>query len=532
MRKIHLILTSIALLFSVCVISCNRKVAAPDTISLAPHLQGTINQRSNIPFDSSKVMLFFQAFPELKRFETDVVTIYSQHKYNHIWFDTEGVVEFGNSLYSKVKNLKTEGIPAEFPYQDKMDGVFEDEIENTLTDTETELMLTSMFLFYTENVYKGVDEKQTKAIGWLLPRKQISYDGLLDSILSDPKLLNKYETVLFRQYYKLRDVLQKYHKIEEEGGWNPIDLEPQLKAYKPGDTARAILQIRERLFVEGDIKQNNKSNTYDAELVAAVKKYQLRYGYKTDSLISPKHIKEMNIPISERIKQIMVNMERCRWISPDIINAKELIVVNIPSFKLNFFRDGRSELESPVVVGANVTKTEIFSGKLSYIVFSPYWNLPQSIINKEVKPGMAKNKNYLASHNMEWNNGQVRQKPGKRNSLGLVKFIFPNSFNIYLHDTPSKSLFEKESRAFSHGCVRVGKPRDLAITILKDDPTWTPAKIDKAMNAGKESTCVLKNKIPVYLGYFTAWVNAEGEINFYEDIYGRDDNLAKLLMGN
>ena len=130
---------------------------------------------------------------------------------------------------------------------------------------------------------------------------------------------------------------------------------------------------------------------------------------------------------------------------------------------------------------------------------------------------------------MEWNNGQVRQKPGKRNSLGLVKFMFPNSNNIYLHDTPSKSLFAREKRAFSHGCIRVGKPRDLAITILKDDSIWTPKKIDAAMNAGKESTCILKNKIPVYIGYFTAWVNDQGAINFYEDIYKRDENLFKLL---
>jgi len=142
-----------------------------------------------------------------------------------------------------------------------------------------------------------------------------------------------------------------------------------------------------------------------------------------------------------------------------------------------------------------MNKTVIFSGKMSYIVFSPYWYLPTSIINKEVKPGMAKNKNYLAQHNMEWNNGNVRQKPGKRNSLGLVKFIFPNSNSIYLHDTPSKSLFENETRAYSHGCVRVGKPRDLAINILKEDKNWTPAKIDAAMNAGKENPYVLKKKI-------------------------------------
>jgi len=144
---------------------------------------------------------------------------------------------------------------------------------------------------------------------------------------------------------------------------------------------------------------------------------------------------------------------------------------------------------------------------------------------------MARNKNYLESHNMEWNNGQVRQKPGKNNSLGLIKFIFPNADDIYMHDTPAKSLFARERRAFSHGCIRVEKSRDLAVDILKDDPKWTPAKIDAAMHAGKESTYTLENKIPVYIGYLTAWVNPQGEINFYDDIYGMDDRLAELLMG-
>jgi murein L,D-transpeptidase YcbB/YkuD len=276
--------------------------------------------------------------------------------------------------------------------------------------------------------------------------------------------------------------------------------------------------------------QNNKSNLYDAELVEAVKKYQRRNGFNNTELILPEHIRHMNIPIGERIGKIIVNMERCRWISPEFSKAREYIVVNIPAFKLNYYKNGKNVLESPVVVGKNVTQTVIFSGMMSYIVFSPYWNLPPSIIKKEVKPGMAKDKNYLEKHNMEWNDGNVRQKPGKNNSLGLVKFIFPNSDDIYMHDSPSKSLYDRESRAFSHGCIRVGRPRDLAIAIMQDDPGWTPEKIDKAMNAGKESTYILKNKIPVYIGYLTAWVNFQGEIHFYDDIYKRDDRLAELLM--
>ena len=142
------------------------------------------------------------------------------------------------------------------------------------------------------------------------------------------------------------------------------------------------------------------------------------------------------------------------------------------------------------------------------------------------------NKNYLKIHNMEWDKGQLRQKPGKNNSLGLVKFIFPNSDDIYLHDTPAKFMFSRESRAFSHGCIRVGKPRDLAIDILQDDRAWKPGKIDAAMHSGVETICILKNKIPVYIGYFTAWVDLQGEINFYEDVYQRDGRLWQLLVDN
>ena len=528
MRKQIFYLTILSLFFIAP--SCKQREKAKTAYQLEEDLQGSINYFSNIPFDSALAVSFFKTYPELASYQSDVFTIYRKHNYHHIWFDRNGVIEFGNSLYSKVNELETEGVSSKFPYQEKIAGVFEDDIENTLSQTDTELMLSSLFLFYADKVYKGVDEETTVAIEWLLPRKQLGYANLLDSVILNPEKFIRDDSVLFRQYYKLRDVLHHYREIEKNGGWNPIDLDPKLKAYKPGDSAKAILQIRERLFVTGDLKQNNNSNNYDTELMAAVRKYQSRNGFNASTSITPRLITHLNVPVGDLIKKIIVNMERCRWIKPEIVNSKELIFVNIPSFQLNFYRNGKRDFTSPVVVGKNMSKTVIFSGTMSYIVFSPYWNLPQSIINKEVKPGMAKNSNYLEKHNMEWNNGQVRQKPGKNNSLGLVKFMFPNSHDIYLHDTPSKSLFERESRAFSHGCIRVGRPRDLALEILKNDSTWTPKMVDAAMHAGKEKTYTLKSKIPVYIGYFTALVDENGEINFFDDVYNRDERLAEIVM--
>jgi len=163
-------------------------------------------------------------------------------------------------------------------------------------------------------------------------------------------------------------------------------------------------------------------------------------------------------------------------------------------------------------------------------VLSPYWNVPQSIVQKEIVPGMRRNKNYLASHNMEWNNGKVRQKPGPKNSLGLVKFLFPNSYNIYLHDTPSKSLFNEDKRAFSHGCIRVSEPRRLAEYLLRNNPAWPKEKIWEGMNSGNEQFITLEPTVPVYVVYFTAFVDHNGKLNFREDIYKRDEKLASMLF--
>jgi murein L,D-transpeptidase YcbB/YkuD len=205
-------------------------------------------------------------------------------------------------------------------------------------------------------------------------------------------------------------------------------------------------------------------------------------------------------------------------------------MVNIPQFLLMAHRGNNIEWSCPVVVGKSTNKTAIFKGTMKYVVFSPYWNVPRSIMNKEILPAMRRNKNYLENHDMEWNGGKIRQKPGPQNSLGLVKFLFPNSFNMYLHDTPSKSLFKEEKRAFSHGCIRVSEPKKLAVFLLENDPEWTSEKIDEAMNSGKEQYVTLRKTVPVYIVYFTAFVDDKGKLNFREDIYHRDNQLRDMIF--
>ncbi len=510
--------------------SCGEKRPVRLINRIAPDLLGNVNEFSHQPFDSTLLNSFYLKFPKLEKYRSEVSKIYRHYHFQRIWFDQNGIIEFGNSLFSKVVNIGDEGVYQVFPYQDEMAAIFEGEEESRLTNDEIDFVITNMFLFYAEMVYKGIDEKITPSVEWLMPRKQVSYESLLDSVMQNPKLLERNDSVLFVQYYRLMDVLKEYRELEKNGGWKSIKWNRLLKNYNLGDTSAVILQIRNRLEMTGDLDTNNVSNQYDKKLSEAIRNYQVRNGKTPQKQITKKMVDELNIPVSDRIKTIVVNMERWRWTPPRIACASEFIFVNIPSFMLNYNRNGKSILESPVVVGKRMSKTVVFSGNLSYLVFCPYWNIPKSIVEKEIKPAIRKNSNYLAENWMEWNGNQLRQLPGKKNSLGLVKFLFPNTNDIYLHDTPAKSLFNQEKRAFSHGCIRVGKPRDLAIKILENDPDWTPARIDEAMNSGIEKWYTLKKKIPVHIGYFTAWVNDQGQISFYDDIYKKDEGLFDRLV--
>lgn len=515
-------------------VSCKNKPENKKEISVLPRPVVIVDDsynHSDIPFDSTLVAPFFAKYPDLKSFRSDVETLYRKHHFQYLWFDEKGINELGELLLDKINNLEEEGVQVEVPYKKILDDYIQNSGEIEEPNLETELLISSLYFFYVDKVYKGLNVEKSREVGWYLPRKKQSYVNYLDSLLVNPSLIHKDEKEVLGQYYRLREALKKYRQIEKNGDWKTIQMDPNLKSLKPGDTSQTITQIRDWLFLAGDIRRNSKSNLYDPELLSGIMKFKNRHANSPDPIITAKHIAQMNVPINERIKTIMVNMERCRWISTDISKAKEFIVINIPSYNLTFFRKGKPVFFSKVVVGKTLHKTAVFSADMKYIVFSPYWNVPKSILRKEILPALAKNPNYLAKHNMEWKGNELRQRPGPDNALGLVKFMFPNSNNMYLHDTPAKSLFQEEKRAFSHGCIRIEKPTELANLILENDKNWTPEKIKAAMNSGVESWYTLKNKIPVYIGYFTAWADNGGAIHFYEDVYGRDERLSKMLFG-
>jgi murein L,D-transpeptidase YcbB/YkuD len=528
MRKSILFLILFSFGFSFSFISCKKD--SDKNLKPAIAVKDSSKVKSLTPFDSSLLSSFFIKYPKLQKYQEETTELYQKRNYQYVWFDTKGMLEVSHLLYNKLNSMEEDGIKTAIPYKEKLDSLFQNNTEKHIPSIDDELLISSLYFFYANTVLKGLDDKKTAELGWYLPRKKLSYVNYLDSIIANPSLINKNNKEILNEYYSLKKVLHKYRKIQKNNTWNPIELDSSRTSLKPGDSSQTVAQIRQRLFILEDISTDSKSALYDETLVTGILKYQNRNGIKENKTITQKTINSLNIPIENRIKTIIINMERCRWIDADVAKSPALIVVNIPSYRLTFFKNGKPVLTSNVVVGKDMNKTVIFSADMRYIVFSPYWNVPTSIINKEIKPGIAKNPNYLAQHNMEWNNGSVRQKPGPKNSLGLVKFLFPNSNSIYLHDTPSKGLFNEEKRAFSHGCIRVAKPEELANEILKNDKNWTSQKINTAMHKGKESWYTLKNKIPVYIGYFTAWVDDEGVIHFYDDVYQRDDRLATMLF--
>ena len=276
-----------------------------------------------------------------------------------------------------------------------------------------------------------------------------------------------------------------------------------------------------------------------------MKRFQRRHGLEPDAVVGRAVAAEMNVPADARVRQIALNLERWRWL-PNRLGDRHLLV-NIPEYRLEVWEGNRVPLTMRVVVGKKDTPTPIFADDMTYVVFSPYWNVPPDIVKNETVPSALRDPAFLQRTNMEVldksgkpvdpsdidldavGDYRFRQRPGSSNSLGLVKFMFPNQYNVYLHDTPADSLFARATRSFSHGCVRVEQPDKLAEYVLGDQPEWTAERIAEAMHAGTEKTVKLARALPVYLGYWTARVSADGIVQFRDDLYGIDARQMTLL---
>lgn len=464
-------------------------------------------------------------------------SFYNTRNYQFAWFSGDGLTEqargFWNlhdyaTTYSGDSSLKDKQL------QRRMDALIAEESlsvsANDKSYLNTELTLTQHFIQYMlSNYEKGYVKR--KEMERFIPRKKENAMELADSLLNKKHKDDKYFEDVNESYKALKQHLGRYYDIVKNGGWPVINTTK--KTIKKGSSGPEIAVIKRRLQISGDLAGNDTSQVFNDTLETGVKNFQVRHGYTPDGIITAALLKDMNVPAEQRLQQILMNMDRMRWVAAD--PKGNLIVVNIPEFVLHMYENGKKEFDMDVVVGKEGHNTMMFNGDLNTVVFSPYWNVPPSIVRNEILPAMNRNPGYLGSQNMEITGNEdglpsIRQRPGGKNALGRVKFLFPNSFNIYFHDTPSKSLFNKDKRAYSHGCIRLSDPVKMANYVLRNQPEWTPEKIEEAMNSGVEKFVKVKNPIPVVVTYYTAWVDENGQLNFREDIYEHDTQLAGRMF--
>ena len=333
------------------------------------------------------------------------------------------------------------------------------------------------------------------------------------------------------QYNLLQTELARYNQIAQKGGWPKI--KATRKFYQKDLNDGVVVQLKERLRASGHYTADDMSTLFNDELVAAVKKAQQQFGLKPNGVVDAVLIKYLNVPVEERIAQLQVNMERA--LSLPVSAAGTRLVANIPEFKLHVYEGSQHVFDMDIVVGTESNKTVTFDDEMTQIVFSPYWNVPPSIVQNEILPAMRRDRSYLRRNGYEQLGTEgglpvIRQKPGAGNSLGKVKFLFPNSHAIYFHDTPAKSPFSIRKRTFSHGCIRLAEPAKLAEYLLRNNAEWTPEKIRKAMDAGKEQAVQLPTPVPVSITYFTAFVDEDGLLHFREDVYGHDKQMVRNIV--
>ncbi len=353
----------------------------------------------------------------------------------------------------------------------------------------------------------------------------------------------------YNGYRRTEESLDHYLALEAKGDGPKV---PDVtKSVGVGDTYPQVETLVARLRLLGDMPEGGEVTTYDASVAEGVKHFQQRHGLTDDGKLGAATVRALNVSIASRAKQLAYALERWRWMPPEY--PQPPVVVNIPEFRLRAFEGGEKvALAMNVVVGkAAPTQTPVFTDVIQYIVFRPYWNVPPSIVRSSVIPGFNRSGNaYLERERFEVTGGGggvpadlvaglrvgkygVRQKPGPKNSLGLIKFIFPNSNNVYLHSTPSTQLFAQSRRDFSHGCIRLEKPADLAVFLLRnqDDGKWTLDKVQQAMDSGKDNQQVnLATRVPVLILYVTAVVEEDGTVHFFDDIYGHDRKLEAVLV--
>ena len=483
-------------------------------------------------------------------------TFYERREFAPAWIDEGSPRPQMDALIRAIHAADREGLDPELYSASLLDRRKEEASRGFLTRrgfnpkeaVAMDVRLTTLYMKFASDLADGVSDLARADATWRIEPESVDPLADLERALHDNRVAESLfeHTPANPDYRALQRALGDYRQQAAHGGWPSVPPDARIK---PGQASPYVPALARRLAASGDytgpVPRDGERSSYGPDLQDAVKRFQRRHGLTDDGLVGPLLVAEMNVPIEARIAQLELNMERWRWLPRDL--GDRHILVNIPEMSLDVWDHGSVPLTMRVVVGKPDTQTPIFNDEMTYVVFAPFWNVPTDIAKKETLPSVLRDPGFLDRMNMEIIDAsgnpvradaidpestgkyRFRQRPGTSNALGLVKFMFPNQFNVYLHDTPAHSLFARASRSLSHGCVRLEQPEKLAEYVLRDQPEWTPERIAEAMHGGEERVVKLKEPLPVYIGYWTARVTPDHLVQFRRDVYGIDARLTAKL---
>ena len=482
----------------------------------------------------------------------NLVTFYQGHNYQPVWIEANKVTVWGKELIAAISNADEEGLEPKEYHLDKILFLTSSAKSNDDTSQDIlhlEVLLTDAYLTFASHLYKGKVCPEKVDPGWHADCKQteLDYSSHMAQAIAERDIMRSLDRLKPQEaaYQQLKAALLHYRRLQTEQQGQAS----QLKLTTVPDYDHLDLDfLGERLVALGDLSESDRD---DPDKVAhAIARFQHRHSLNSDGMIDSLTVAALHKSLDERIQTIETNLERWRWLPLDL--GEKYVLVNIANFSLEVFEGSEVVFESGVIVGTQFHRTPVFNAQMTHLILKPYWHVPRSIIDDEIltlsDPAAYVDRNkislidqggqIISGDSINWEAAKpgsfpyrLRQEPGSHNSLGLIKFMFPNSYAVYIHDTPAKRLFEKEVRTFSHGCIRLEKPFELAEYLLQDFPKWDLAALEEATTLEEYNNhrINLPNPLPVYVLYWTAWMDHQEHVHFREDIYQRDQAVWQAL---
>jgi len=482
---------------------------------------------------------------------------YNQRSFSPAWSDENGPRIQTEKLISTIRESQRDGLNPDRYHLDQIPLITQMlklHPDNQALRVELDLLLSDAFFTLFDNMDHGLCDPAVYDMGHKHKSYNTNVFDKLETSLISGRIQEEWENLLpnYSDYYRLKEFRNSLKNIVNNGGWPKI---PNSKILKPGQRSSLVRILRKRLVISGNLasEKDNYSSLYDLSLVEAVKKFQRQHGLRSDGILGFETITELNVSAEKRLELIDLNLEKWRWLPKD--PGEEYILVNIPEGRLKLYQEGSLQKSFKVVVGKTSKKTAIFSDTMSYVVINPSWKIPKSIVLEKMLPRAKADSlffikrnievfysgnygiNGLSSDKIEWDKYSESylpfrfcQPPGPLNAMGRIKFMFPNPYKIYIHDTPSRYLFKRSRITYSSGCIRVQKPLELAEMILNNNCNYSSAELHNILrNRDNETLISLERHVPVHIVYFTCVVDKNGECNYLSDIYNWDEELLPNL---